>query len=357
MAMNHKLAMHFAARDAEALERAQRRQESPLTAATSKFSVDFGDAKQDILSKLNNASSVSEANATEYFDQLLRLCQELQKLVSSAAGYLSKFDLRQAQKDVSDIQAEVHALQGQIIPRKRFAFKSRTRQQASTSVDSVSQTGSVGSGSTTLESIDGTDLRHQPVAEGGSSNVDLTGGANFQDVTCGRSDLTNEAVLLEHDEVVQQDVMLARLKRCCVRIHGAPSTLRLVDLQNCTILCGPVATSVFLEKCENCSLVFACQQMRMHESTSCDVYLHVTSRAIIEDCSAIRVAPYNYLYEQLSDHFELSGLNRQCNNWQSVDDFKWLSSTTPSPNWSVLPESKRSISWRTPPADRSPSKQ
>ena len=43
----------------------------------------------------------------------------------------------------------------------------------------------------------------------------------------------------------------------------------------------------------------------MHESTSCDVYLHVTSRAIIEDCSAIRVAPYNYLYEQLSDHFEV----------------------------------------------------
>ena len=90
-----------------------------------------------------------------------------------------------AVQDVSDIQAEVHALQGQIIPRKRFAFKSRTRQQASTSVDSVSQTGSVGSGSTTLESIDGTDLRHQPVAEGGKEEQLLVSLCRLGSRLCG----------------------------------------------------------------------------------------------------------------------------------------------------------------------------
>jgi len=37
----------------------------------------------------------------------------------------------------------------------------------------------------------------------------------------------------------------------------------------------------------------------------------------------------------------LQSLSIEDNQWQNVQDFNWLSSTSPSPNWSILPEEQR----------------
>lgn len=71
----------------------------------------------------------------------------------------------------------------------------------------------------------------------------------------------------------------------------------------------------------------------MHESRNCDVYLLTTSRPIIEDCSGIRFAPFPDIYMTESD-------NKVEDQWQQVDDFKWLRSE-PSPNWGILDPSQR----------------
>ena len=31
----------------------------------------------------------------------------------------------------------------------------------------------------------------------------------------------------------------------------------------------------------------------------------------------------------------------EVNNWDKIEDFNWLSSSAPSPNWNILPESQR----------------
>lgn len=72
-----------------------------------------------------------------------------------------------------------------------------------------------------------------------------------------------------------------------------------------------------------------------------DFYLHVTSRAIIEDSKNVRFAPYNWSYENLDSDFEKSGLDTTTNNWNQVDDFNWLANDAASPNWTILPESVR----------------
>lgn len=63
--------------------------------------------------------------------------------------------------------------------------------------------------------------------------------------------------------------------------------MHLAKLVDCTICMGPTARSVFISDCVNCKLVLACQQLRVHTTTNSDFYLHVTSRAIIEDCSGL----------------------------------------------------------------------
>lgn len=41
---------------------------------------------------------------------------------------------------------------------------------------------------------------------------------------------------------------------------------------------------------------------------------------------------------------QVAGLSREANNWDKVDDFNWLASKDLSPNWSILPEDKRTNS-------------
>ena len=48
-------------------------------------------------------------------------------------------------------------------------------------------------------------------------------------------------------------------------------------------------------------------QLRVHRTTRSTVCVHVTSSGIIEDCSDMRFAPYNFTYEGIEEHFKVWG--------------------------------------------------
>lgn len=144
------------------------------------------------------------------------------------------------------------------------------------------------------------------------------------------------------------------------------STIHCADLSKCTLVCAPVKTSVFIDRCTDCNFVISCQQLRTHQTTQSDFYLHVTSKGIIEDCNNVRQAfkilsskvtkisvvnfnfrfgPYNLTYSNLEKDFQASGLSQSVNNWNKIDDFNWLSSDQASPNWSIIPEDQRNMTW------------
>ena len=79
----------------------------------------------------------------------------------------------------------------------------------------------------------------------------------------------------------------------------------MIFFVHCSILCGPVSSSVFIEDCKDCTFVVACQQLRVHGTVQSLFYLHVTSRAIIEDCQQVSFAPYNLTYPELEQHFKV----------------------------------------------------
>lgn len=116
--------------------------------------------------------------------------------------------------------------------------------------------------------------------------------------------------------------------------NGKPfATLTLKNITNSLIICGHVSGAAHLTNIKNTTVVVACRQFRMHDSSNCHVYLLATSRPIIEDCSTIRFAPLPEAYMTEKDR-EVD------NRWESVDDFKWLRNEA-SPNWSVLEEERR----------------
>ncbi|XP_009705749.1 PREDICTED: tubulin-specific chaperone C, partial [Cariama cristata] len=123
------------------------------------------------------------------------------------------------------------------------------------------------------------------------------------------------------------------------------NTLRVRDCRGCTVLCGPVSTSVLVDGCSDCLLVLACQQLRTHRTRNSRFYVQVTSRAVIEDCAKVSFAPYAWSYPGIERDFKSSGLDRNRNNWNLVDDFDWLATDKTSPNWSLIPEQERISCW------------
>ncbi|VFV44913.1 tubulin-specific chaperone c-like [Lynx pardinus] len=251
----------------------------------------------------------------------------LQKLVNDSVLFLAAYDLRQGQEALTRLQTTLAERRQELQPKKRFAFKTRRKDAASAAkVDSAP-------GAPAAEGI----LASPPPLkeEGGIGSSWVFGFSNVE----------SQVLEKRAEELHQRDVLLTELSKCTVRLYGNPNTLRLAKARSCTVLCGPVSTSVFLEDCSDCVLAVACQQLRVHTTRDTRIFLQVTSRAIVEDCSGIQFAPYTWSYPGIDKDFEGSGLDRSKNNWNDVDDFNWLARDMASPNWSILPEEERMVQW------------
>lgn len=91
---------------------------------------------------------------------------------------------------------------------------------------------------------------------------------------------------------------LTKLNRCIVDMSvpttsgGSPfAGLALRNIKCSLIIAGHVAGAAHITGVENSIIVVASRQVRMHDCRNVDVYLHCTSRPIIEDCTNIRFAP------------------------------------------------------------------
>ncbi|XP_038616767.1 tubulin-specific chaperone C [Tachyglossus aculeatus] len=240
--------------------------------------------------------------------------QGLRKMLTDAVLFLPAYDVRQGQESLQRLQEALARRRRELQPPKRFAFKARRKEGAPVP---------------------------EPVPDKGVAPAERPQPAPAP----GFSDRHGEVLERSAPELRQRDVLLSDLTDCTVRLRGNPNTLRLARARRCTVLCGPVTTSVVLEGCADCLLAVACQQLRAHDTRDTRVYLQVTSRAVVEDCSGLRLAPYAWTYPGLDDDFAGSGLDRDANNWTQVDDFNWLVQGEPSPNWSVLPEDERITQW------------
>ncbi|XP_058589972.1 tubulin-specific chaperone C [Neofelis nebulosa] len=263
----------------------------------------------------------------ERLEEAAARLQGLQKLVNDSVLFLAAYDLRQGQEALTRLQTTLAERRQELQPKKRFAFKTRRKDAASAAkVDSAP-------GAPAAEGI----LASPPPLkeEGGIGSSWVFGFSNVE----------SQVLEKRAEELHQRDVLLAELSKCTVRLYGNPNTLRLAKARSCTVLCGPVSTSVFLEDCSDCVLAVACQQLRVHTTRDTRIFLQVTSRAIVEDCSGIQFAPYTWSYPGIDKDFEGSGLDRSKNNWNDVDDFNWLARDMASPNWSILPEEERMVQW------------
>ena len=233
----------------------------------------------------------------------------LQQSLTDSVHFLLPHTHQQAKEELTQLRNDLQLLRGRLQPKTKFAFGVRKSPQQPLPVTKPqSKTPSA------RYTVDPMPMLH---------------------------DLVDAHVSLEADQVTDGDVLLSDLRGCEVRVRSPAATLHVTRLFGCVMLCAPVARSIFLEDCKNCTLVVACQQLRMHSVRASRIYLRVTSRAIIEDCSELQIAPYALHYTELASHLSIAGLAGLASYWDHIDDFNHLSKDVPSPNWTVLPEAER----------------
>lgn len=73
---------------------------------------------------------------------------------------------------------------------------------------------------------------------------------------------------------------------------GAPfAGLAMKNIKRSLIIAGHVDGAAHITGVEDSILVVASRQVRMHDCKNVDIYLHCSSRPIIEDCSNVRFSP------------------------------------------------------------------
>ncbi|KAM3859830.1 tubulin-specific chaperone C [Diretmus argenteus] len=313
------------ARAEDAERRKEAKENQSVTEEKSDFFTGaFNRERAAIEELLSGCSGADRGAATQTLDEVTVKTQQLLKCLNDSMAFLTQYDLRQAQASLQRLQTSLDEKREEVLPKKKFAFRSRSK-------------------ATVPSAGDVTTAAAAAVTPGDAAVTKVDEAAHTEQ--CGFSNMDNAVLTKTAEEIHKQDVLLTHLTNCKVRLFGSPSTLHIKHVSGCEILCGPVSSSVFVDHCRDSTLAFPCQQLRTHNTRDTRVYLHVTSRAIVEDCHDVSFAPFSWSYPTLDEDFAVSGLDRGRNNWTQVDDFNWLAAGTPSPNWTLIPDVDRRTSW------------
>lgn len=279
--------------------------------STSSFLSQFADSKRSIESRIAELRLASEDSSKLKSDlaEISSSIDDLEKLVAANSYFLPSYEVRSSLRSASDLKQSLDALSAALLPKKKFSFKTKSSPPSTANPPEIQKR----------------DLAPPP-------NVvvpvrDSPGFRNKQGETLTKSFRSGEFTLSDLDS-------------CRVRLTGTVNALFIHRLRNCHVYTGPVIGSILIDDVEDCLLVVASHQIRIHRAKRSDFYLRVRSRPIIEDSNGVRFGPYCLDYGGIEQDLKTAGLEEETQSWANVDDFLWLRAVH-SPNWSLLPEEER----------------
>ena len=122
--------------------------------------------------------------------------------------------------------------------KKKFGFKSK--QNMTTLENAIQQTNI-------------NDEMKKPLAS--SANQDIFNTES----TCSIKDIDGGEVIKLGTEINGKDIGIVNVKNACIQLIGHPSVVHAANIENCTILCGPVSGSAFFNNLKHVKLIICCK--------------------------------------------------------------------------------------------------
>lgn len=282
---------------------------STTNSQVDKFLSEFNQLKSDIETNITSATSID----CQQDGSLTTKLQKLERLLNEQAAYLPPYTCKVSQESLDSIRRQINEKRGTETTKKKFTFG---KNRPATNVTTAPVT---------------TIFGDQPSDQEESKKENVVISSKL-----GINNLNGQSLTIEREQFHDKDFELDSMVNCVINMPGSPVTLFLRNLTNCSINCGPVSSSVYVDSCKDCTFSLAFQQLRIHTSTNCKFYVNAKTKPIIEDCKSMYFGQYNYKYDELQSDLNTCGFTPETENlYMQVVDFNWLSSE-PSPNWSVL---------------------
>ncbi|KAF2466742.1 tubulin-specific chaperone c [Lindgomyces ingoldianus] len=317
---------------------------------------------QEQMERLNK-TAYAGGERNDAVDHCLAGIERLSHEVKDASSYIPAYDQRTYGEAIKALSEKLQNIRNSFAPPKKFQFKTARKNPSAISLSDVAELaqqtklGVLGYQSDTsnanssfaptpLDKMSPSEEKLEPelcagenpqgIKEDKVSGIRKPSFSNANSVTISNHSGVH-IILPTSASHATSSGTVSNLRRCVVDLSpptsngGAFAGLALKNIKDSLIVCGHVAGPIHITSVENSVIVTACRQFRMHASRNTDVYLHCSSRPIIEDCEEIRFAP-------LPEKYNSPDISVSQNQWDQIDDFKWLKSE-PSPHFSLLPAS------------------
>ncbi|OAQ28382.1 TBCC-domain-containing protein [Linnemannia elongata AG-77] len=285
-----------------------------MSEASKDFRATFDPEKHSIEEALAGLDKVPKDELQANIDSIVQRINALEKTVTAKISILPAFDARMYSIAIKSMSERLAQLRVKLVPKAKFSFKSRKTAGATPSPTSTPRSAA------------------SPKPTVSTPTIDQSQFLKFED-RAGEHLFIGSLSVSETEPGAAKDVALTNLTDCTINlVHDIPlSAIHVKNLKRCTLVFPPISGSILLHDCEGCTLIGACHQSRMHTSTNMNIYIHVTSEPIIEDCTDMRFAPYGKILPSQ----ELDRVNL----YDKVKDFNWLRQQQ-SPNWRLLEDSE-----------------
>ena len=145
-------------------------------------------------------------------------------------------------------------------------------------------------------------------------------------------DKDSEELIKFPGQIDGQSFVCRNLTNCTVYICDFNATIYIDNCSNTSFYMGPTETSVFMRNCQDCQLSAAAEQVRISDSNNIQACIFSLTDTALENAQNVLIAPYNFVYNGVVEHFAQLKIDVNNNNAFFVMDF------TPQPgNYGVLP--------------------
>ncbi|KAH6955285.1 hypothetical protein FAVG1_05172 [Fusarium avenaceum] len=316
---------------------------------------------QDLVDELPSIATVG-GERQEAIDHILASIAKLQNEVSDAADYTPSYDRKQYSETIKTLQDKLNETLTKITPKSKFQFRRAKTDHVDMGAPENDPRLSPGSHSRAKhDTAIASNLISPPPPTQEDTLSDLPSKDNYKNYNeemarpsasslrkpsfsaaknIGISDHSGLHIILPSSASrATSSGSLTDLKSCIIDMSiptasgAAFPGLAIKNVTKSLIVAGRVNGPVHITGVSDSTIVVVARQVRIHECSNVDIYLHCGSHPIIEDCSGMRFAPLPEVYRTEAEEPEE-------NQWDQVDDFKWLKAGH-SPNWTTLSENER----------------
>ena len=223
--------------------------------------------------------------------------------------FLPGYDKLQYSKNYEEELEKVNNLKNKLFPKKKFAFSKANKKHNENKDKEKKET-------------------EQKQDETNKKEINEISGTDLV-----IKDLNNSKKTYTQEEIKgKNNIIMENINGCDIYLLFDFKACYINNCTKCNIFLGSVSGGTHITHCSESKIYLMTHQLRVHQTTKTHFYVLINSNPIIEHSKENVFHPLKIKYNDYENNLKVSGLDKNNNKWNQVQDFQWLKKDK-SPNF------------------------